>query len=252
MQNVLVSGGFDPLHSGHIEYLKASKKLGTTLIVALNSDEWLTRKKGQPFMPFDERRAVLESIGVVDEVIAFDDSDDTACNAIFYMMSTSSSKIIFANGGDRTEHNSPEFKVYGDHTRVEFAWHVGGEKANSSSWLLDAWRTQRTFRDWGYWRVLDDKQTTKVKELVINPGCSLSDQKHEHRNEHWYVIAGDINIELEDAEGWRIFRRLSEHSNYVIHSNTWHKVKCISNEPAHIIEIQYGTKCIEEDIQRRD
>ena len=155
MQNVLVSGGFDPLHSGHIEYLKASKKLGTTLIVALNSDEWLTRKKGKPFMPFDERRAVLESIGVVDEVIAFDDSDDTASDLIRRVHSIYDGKefehdysdddhmgmvgyyqIYFANGGDRGKGNVPELNVCKE-LDVTMLWGVGGGKIQSSSWLIN-------------------------------------------------------------------------------------------------------------------
>ena len=105
----------------------------------------------------------------MDKVIAFDDSDDTANQAIFQTMSTNSGKVIFANGGDRTNITTPEYNMYGDHPTVEFAFGVGGDfKINSSSWILDEWKTQKTERDWGYWRVLDDKSTVKVKELVIN------------------------------------------------------------------------------------
>ena len=68
---VLVTGGFDPLHSGHIAYFKAAKSLGDKLIVGLNSDEWLTRKKGKPFMPFNERIEIINELSVVDEVISF-------------------------------------------------------------------------------------------------------------------------------------------------------------------------------------
>ena len=78
----LVTGGFDPIHSGHIQYLKAAATYADYLIVGVNSDEWLTRKKGRPFMPLDERVAILNELLVVDEVITFDDSDDTGCNAI--------------------------------------------------------------------------------------------------------------------------------------------------------------------------
>ena len=84
---VLVSGGFDPLHSGHIAYFKEAKKLGTKLIVGVNSDDWLTRKKGRPFMPFEERAAIIKELSVVDKVIGFDDSDDSACQAIFQTLS---------------------------------------------------------------------------------------------------------------------------------------------------------------------
>ena len=92
MTYVLVTGGFDPLHSGHLEYFKEAKKLGDELIVGINSDEWLTRKKGRPFMPFKERLAIIRALEMVDDVLSFDDSDDTACGAIFKLMCTTSSR----------------------------------------------------------------------------------------------------------------------------------------------------------------
>ena len=109
MKVVLVTGGFDPLHSGHIAYFKAAKELGDHLVVDVNSDEWLARKKGRPFMSFAERCAIIKELDCVDEVIGFDDSDDTACSAIFQVLSTvgSQTKVIFANGGDRTKENIP-------------------------------------------------------------------------------------------------------------------------------------------------
>ena len=79
---VLCTGGFDPIHSGHIEYLNAASKMGDTLVVGLNSDEWLIRKKGKAFMPWAERKCILEALRCVDSVIDFDDSDGTAKDAI--------------------------------------------------------------------------------------------------------------------------------------------------------------------------
>ena len=78
---VIVSGGFDPIHSGHIAMFEAAKALGDVLVVALNSDEWLTRKKGRPFMPWEERAGIINAMSVVDHVIDFNDNDDTACDA---------------------------------------------------------------------------------------------------------------------------------------------------------------------------
>ena len=75
---VLVTGGFDPLHSGHIAYFKEAKKLGSKLVVGLNSDNWLTQKKGKPFLTIDERKTILEALSIVDSVITFDDSDGSA------------------------------------------------------------------------------------------------------------------------------------------------------------------------------
>ena len=191
---VLVTGGFDPLHSGHISYFKAARELGDRLIVGINSDAWLTRKKGRPFMPFEERAAIIRELACVDQVIAFNDNNNDSTNAIFQVLSTNPGRVIFANGGDRTADNIPEM-IYDN---VEFAFGVGGEdKKNSSSWILDEWKTQKTVRDWGYWRVLDDKGTVKVKELVINPGFSLSDQRHYNRSEHWYVLDGALKMDIE-------------------------------------------------------
>lgn len=252
---VLVTGGFDPLHSGHIEYFKAAKEMGDHLIVGVNSDEWLTRKKGRPFMSFEERTNIIKHLNMVDEVIGFNDDDDSACNAIFQVLSTKGTKwkVIFANGGDRLNTNTPEFSTYKDHPDVGFAWKVGGSmKMNSSSWILDEWKTQKTERDWGYWRVLDDKKKVKVKELVINPGCSLSDQHHEFRSEHWYVLDGQCTIDLETQSGKKETVILSAHGKHIIPIGMWHRAYNTTDESCHILEVQYGEKCVEDDIIRRD
>ena len=78
---VICTGGFDPVHGGHVQYLQAARELGDYLVVGLNSDAWLTRKKGRAFMTWHERAAVLDAMGV-DWVIEFDDSDNTAIDAI--------------------------------------------------------------------------------------------------------------------------------------------------------------------------
>jgi len=252
MKTVLVTGGFDPLHSGHIEYFKEAKKLGDRLVVGVNSDEWLTRKKGRPFLPFHERAAIIKELKMVDQVISFNDSDDTANHAIMQVLSTSKGKVVFANGGDRSKRNTPEMVL----SDVEFVFGVGGDnKKNSSSWILDEWKTQKTERDWGYWRVLDDKQPRagiKVKELVIEPRCSLSDQKHKHRSEHWYVLEGEIQIELEWPDGEEHLEVMIPHTTYVIPQGVWHKTTNIGTTKAHILEVQYGKECVEEDIERRN
>lgn len=254
---VLVTGGFDPLHSGHIEYFKAARELGDHLVVGVNSDDWLTRKKGRPFMPFEERAAIIKELTCVDEVIGFNDSDNSACAAIYQVLATKGSqwKLVFANGGDRTNKNTLEYKMYNNHPDVTFVFGVGGEnKANSSSWILDEWKTQKTERDWGYWRVLDDKPEKgyKVKELVIYPGKSLSDQRHSKRSEQWYVLDGVVKMETE-WEGRKDTVHLIPGAprGYEIDAGVWHKASNPNGENAHILEIQRGEACVEEDIERR-
>jgi cytidyltransferase-like protein len=152
MKIVLVTGGFDPLHSGHIAYFNSAKKLGDKLIVGVNSDAWLARKKGQAFMPSTERIAIIQGLAVVDNCILFNDDDGSAIEAIRNVKNLfPDDEIIFANGGDRTPNNIPEM-IFDD---VEFAFGVGGEdKKNSSSWILEEWKAPKVKRQWGYYRTL--------------------------------------------------------------------------------------------------
>ena len=143
---VLVTGGFDPLHSGHIAYFRAAKQLGDTLVVGVNSDAWLVRKKGRAFMPWLERMNIVKNIKDVDFVLEFNDDDGSAKSAIKLARQTwPDHKIVFANGGDRTHINIPEMEFEDDN--VEFAFGVGGfDKANSSSWILEEWKAPKTNR----------------------------------------------------------------------------------------------------------
>ncbi len=140
---VLITGGFDPIHRGHIEYIKAAASLGDMLIVGLNSDEWLSRKKGKPFMGWSDRQSVVENIRQVEMVISFDDSDGSAKDAIRRVREMYPiCQIVFANGGDRNSANIPEMDV-GD-ARITFVFGVGGDdKKNSSSWILNNWSNNK-------------------------------------------------------------------------------------------------------------
>ena len=138
---VLVTGGFDPLHSGHISLLKSAKQIApmSALAVGLNSDYWLTKKKGQPFLPLEERITIVRSLEMVDNVLEFSDSDGSAIEAIEQCLQIYD-KVIFANGGDRHNENTPEFERFKNDDRVVFRWAVGGlGKVQSSSWILDKW-----------------------------------------------------------------------------------------------------------------
>ena len=132
----LVTGGFDPIHSGHIRYFKEARAFTDYLVVGLNGDPWLKRKKGQYFQSWKERADIVRHLDMVDAVISWDDSDESACGAIAKCLEISD-KVIFCNGGDRARDNTPEFDKYKKNDRVKFEWSVGGtEKMNSSSWIL--------------------------------------------------------------------------------------------------------------------
>ena len=142
MKIIIVSGGFDPLHSGHIEHFRAAKELGDLLIVGLNSDDWLTRKKGKSFMVLEERLCIVRELKTVDLAIGFNDDDNSSRDLIQKVLELYDCDVVFANGGDRTHENIPEVEQFKDNPKVSFEFGVGGDdKKNSSSWILANWRT---------------------------------------------------------------------------------------------------------------
>ena len=256
MRIVLVTGGFDPIHSGHIAYFEEAKKLGDILVVGINSDEWLTRKKGQPFMNVNERLTIIKNLGMVDAAIVFDDADGTAKAAIRYCLNTyPESEIIFANGGDRTKTNIPEMEISctnEESKRLKFVFGTGGtHKMNSSSKILTEWKTPKTERKWGYYRVLhSDGPSMKVKELVVEPGKSLSLQRHKLRNEYWIVSYGTATIRHGTDVKHLKTSVLKPQEEIHIYADEWHQLINTTSEEIRIVEIQFGINCIEEDIER--
>lgn len=136
---VAVSGGFDPVHVGHVRLFKEAKKLGDELIVILNNDNWLNAKKGYVFMPQRERKELLEALSSVDKVILTkhppNPEDMSVCRDLLALRPN-----IFANGGDRHKHNIPEVAVC-DKIDCQMVFNVGaGGKVQSSSWLLNNYK----------------------------------------------------------------------------------------------------------------
>jgi cytidyltransferase-like protein len=247
MKIVLVTGGFDPLHSGHISYFQAASKLGDQLIVGINSDAWLTRKKGRAFMPFGERQSIVKNIKGVNGTVEFNDDDGTAKDAIRKVrLNYPDATIIFANGGDRTSTNIPEMDIAD--TNVEFVFGVGGnDKKNSSSWILEEWKSPKTIRPWGYYRVLHTLgDHVKVKELTVDPGKTLSMQRHKYRSELWFVAEGLAGNNW-DFGG----KKIKPYKTEIINPDEWHQLHNPTDQPLRVIEIQYGEQCSEEDIERR-
>ncbi len=254
---VLVTGGFDPLHSGHIAYLQAAKAMGDHLAVGINSDAWLKRKKGRHFMPLEERGAIISQLLMVDQCVGFEDDyddDDTAIKFIKDMREYNpDAKIIFANGGDRKSGSTPEEDCGIEH--VSFAFGVGGDdKKNSSSWILKDWEAPKVERDWGHYRELYQGDGFAVKELVINPNSSLSMQRHQHRSETWNLVSGKAHVLTTQRSTPDDPQRqnLVPANPIDIPSNVWHKGVNDSDEPAHIVEVWKGTKLTEDDIERID
>ena len=251
MNIVVVSGGFDPIHSGHVEYLKSAKEYGDKLIVALNSDTWLEKKKGKPFMAFNERKSILEAIKYVGEVINFEDDKKGSCiNALLKIKKLyPNDKIFFANGGDRNINNIPEMSVSG----IEFLFGVGGNnKKNSSSWILNNWQYYYEEREWGAFFNLFETKNIKVKELIIEPGKAMSFQRHLKRNEIWLVSEGACEVRSSKEKSPNNLRivKLKKFDHFIVPVREWHQIINPFKIQTHIIEIQYGDECIEDDIER--
>ena len=250
MKISVVSGGFDPIHSGHIEYFKSASKLGDKLFVALNSDDWLIKKKGKYFMPFNERKEIISNLKMIDEVISFEDDNLGSCsNALIKIKKLHpNDEIIFCNGGDRSESNIPEMSVKG----IIFQFSVGGnDKKNSSSWILKDFQFSSEDRIWGkFYNIFTDNRL-KLKELIISPGKGMSFQKHFYRSEIWFVSKGKclVNFSKNEPDSYEEIILDTEES-FNIPIGAWHQIINPFEVPCHIIEIQYGEKTNEYDIER--
>jgi len=128
---VATSGGFDPIHIGHLRCFQEARKLGDYLIVILNDDNWLKRKKGRIFMTANERSEIIKGFGCVDDVLILQSERDDVIDALELLKPN-----VFAKGGDRTAENTPE-KEFCEKNGIEIIYGIGGEKIRSSSELLD-------------------------------------------------------------------------------------------------------------------
>jgi len=233
MKTIMVSGGFDPIHVGHLDLLKDAAVYGK-VIVALNSDDWLIRKKGYTFMPWDDRREILESINYVDSVVGVDDKDDTVCEAIKEYRPN-----IFGNGGDRIETNTPESELCASLGIIRL-FRLGGEVKRASSSELTAQQ-----RPWGHWQLFMQANGYWVKSLTINPKQSISLQKHSHRSEIWVIASGVIMAEIDNNthEVWA-------GESIKVNAESVHRLTNLKDTPAVVIEIALGKKLSETDIER--
>ena len=252
---VILSGGFDPTHEGHVAMFRQASEKYDKVIVGLNSDEWLARKKRKPFMSYEARKLVLQSIRYIDSVLSFDDTDGTAISLLTACMTLyPNSNLIFGNGGDRSNSRYPEWD-YCQANNISIDDTLGGDnKMNSSSALLDSWKTDSTIRDWGMWKIIHtySPNTTKIKELVVSPKQTLSWQMHNHRAEVWFVREGTATVHYSNEANNNIDKiTLYKNDVFIIPLEKWHKLSNETKEILSIIEIQFGDDCIESDIIRQ-
>jgi len=207
MKRIAISGGFDPIHPGHIEMIERAQEFGEVHII-LNSDEWLIRKKGFFFQPWHDRKKILEAY--TPHVHANeDDEHGSVCEALRRIKPD-----IFGNGGDRKKDNIPEYNLC-DELGIEMVFGLGDKYASSSA--ING--KQRVMTRWGWYDVILDMPNLKVKMLHVDAGKTLSLQRHEKRSEFFFMPNGEMRINLP---------------------HVWHVLEAPKDQSLDVLEVQVG------------
>jgi len=257
---VMVSGGFDPIHIGHVRLFEAARKLGDKLVVVINNDNWLKDKKGFAFMPQQERKEIIATFPFVDKVVMTSHNPKDSKDAYHRGVSRELEKIkpdIFANGGDRDEKNAKDLSssLYWDiktckelGIKMVFGMGVGG-KVQSSSWVIrDASRNfARSVRPWGEFYSWDAGKAWKLKTIYLKRGGKVSMQYHERRSEHWMLVEGDAQVALLQADG--SMQKNSMNIGEVMFVGTKQAHQISSKQGGVIVEVSLG-KFDENDVVR--
>ncbi len=241
---VAVSGGFDPVHIGHMRLFKEARKLGKKLVIILNNDNWLMDKKGFVFMTQGERKELLLESGLVDKVVITSHVKDDADRSVNRELKAVLPEI-FANGGDRGRMNIPELELC-EELGIKAVFNVGkGGKVQSSSWLTNHVAGTGVFdrRPWGYERIFRAEKHYWLKLLVVSAGKRLSLQSHKHRAEHWVCVEGEVQAEIDDEK-----RTLKVGESAVVPPGAKHRLS--STKGGMIAEIAYGSDVNESDLTR--
>ncbi len=215
-KRIALSGGFDPIHPGHIAMIEEAQKYGEVHLI-VNSDAWLVRKKGFFFQPWHDRKKVLEAY--TPHIHEVDDSDGTVCEALARIKPD-----LFGNGGDRGKTNTPELTLC-EELGIEPVFELGGGKYSSSSAINGK---QRVETRWGRYDVILDMPNLKVKMLHIDAGKSLSLQRHSERSEFFFMPNGEVRVNLPGV---------------------WHTLAAPPGESLSLLEVQIG-KIHEHDIEK--
>ncbi len=244
----LISGGFDPVHIGHLAMIKDAKRISDNVIVLLNSDKWLIRKKGKPFMVEAQRAQILEEFQSVSEVIIQQNDDDESSNnaIIDFHKSHSDKTICYCNGGDRSQEDKIREAKTCKSLGIDLKFGIGGiHKLESSSNLTKNHLSETEQRPWGNFHIIAKGQGYQIKEMNINPGKKQSLQRHKNRSEYWQVIDGLGIVYLEDSKF-----KLEKNDNIFIPKGDLHRLENIGNNLLRVVEIQIGEKISEDDIER--
>lgn len=243
----LVSGGFDPVHVGHLRMFQDANRLSENVILLLNNDEWLIKKKGKPFMNQDQRKEILDEFKSISKVIIQTSSDKSSSEAIKEFVQNNPNKnICYCNGGDRSNiKNIREADVCME-LGVDLQFEVGGkEKIESSSQLTKNYLGNIEDRPWGNYHIIAKNTGYQIKEIKVNKRSKLSLQKHKSRSEFWQIVKGESKITIENNEYY-----LKEKEHVYIPKNTIHRIENIGKEDLIFIEIQLGEDLNEDDIIR--
>ncbi len=243
----IVSGGFDPVHVGHLRMFQDAKKLANKVVVLLNNDDWLIKKKGKPFMSQTQRKEILDEFNSITEVIIQKSSEKSSSLAIKeFAVKNRNKKICYCNGGDRSDIKNILEASICEKFNIDLEFGVGGkEKIESSSELTKNYLGNVEIRPWGNYHIIAKNPGYQIKEIKVDQNSKLSLQKHKSRSEFWQIVKGESKITIEDKEYF-----LKEKEHIYIPMNTVHRIENIGSEKLIFIEIQLGENLNEEDIIR--
>jgi len=243
----IVSGGFDPVHVGHLRMFLDAKKIANKVILLLNNDEWLIKKKGKPFMNQNQRKEILEEFTSISEVLIQSSSEPSSSKAIEEFVSKNPNKsICYCNGGDRSSIKNIRESEICNKLGVNLEFGIGGEnKIESSSNLTKNYLGNIEKRPWGNYHIIAKNLGYQIKEIKVSVSSKLSLQKHQNRAEFWQIIKGSCKVTVGEKE-----YELKDNDNIHIPKNTLHRIENTGNQELIFIEIQLGMDIKEEDIVR--